>query len=70
MAANDLFKMGPGRCEEFGKRIILYRNEISDLINLDAKDDPDIIYAKAKIDERLRQICGDKFDPWEVRYKT
>lgn len=69
MAANDVLKMGPGRCEEFGRRVILYRNEISNLINSDAKDDPDIVYAKAKIDERLKQICGDKFEPWEVRYK-
>lgn len=32
MAANDLFGMGQGRCEAFGGRIILYRDEIAKLI--------------------------------------
>ncbi len=70
MAANDMFGMGPGRCEEFGKLIISYRDEITELINTDYEDDTELVYAKAKIDQRLKQICGGKFDPWEVRYKT
>lgn len=24
--------------------------------------------SKAKVDERLKVICGDKFQPWEERY--
>lgn len=32
------------------------------------KDDPEFAYAKAKIDERLKQINGKHFQPWEVRY--
>lgn len=32
-------------------------------------DDPEFVYAKAKIDEQIRSIVGeDKFSPWEVRY--
>lgn len=68
MAANDLFGMGPGRCEAFGQRIIKYRDEIAKLINSDYEDDQELVYAREKIDRRLRQICGNKFEPWEVRY--
>lgn len=32
-------------------------------------DTPDMEYTKAKLDQRLKQICGDKFQPWEERYK-
>ena len=35
----------------------------------DQMDDPEFVYAKAKIDEQIRTIVGpDKFAPWEVRY--
>ena len=35
----------------------------------DQMDDPEFVYAKAKIDEQIRAIVGeDKFSPWEVRY--
>ena len=70
MAASDVFQMGPGRCEAFGQKIIEYRDEIAKLINSDYEDDQELVYAKAKIDQRLKQICGDKFEPWEVRYET
>lgn len=68
MAANDMFHMGPGRCEQFGRLIIYYRDEIVKIINSDYEDDKDLDFAKGMIDRRLQQICGDKFDPWEVRY--
>lgn len=70
MAANDLFHMGPGRCEEFGRLIIQYRDEIVKIINSDYEDDKELAFAKGKIDQRLQQICGDKFDHWEVRYES
>lgn len=68
MAANDMFHMGPGRCEEFGRLIIKYRDEITKLVNSDYEDDKELSFAKGKIDQRLQKICGEKFDPWEVRY--
>lgn len=35
----------------------------------DQMDDPEFVYAKAKIDEQIRAIVGpEKFSPWEVRY--
>jgi len=46
-----------------------YKKLIFDGLLTDEKDDPDIVYSTAKIDQRLRQIVGDGvFNPWEVRY--
>lgn len=67
-AANDMFHLGPTRCEAFGRLILEYLHEIAVLVNSAAEDDLDISYAKGKIDQRMKQICGDNFDPWEVRY--
>lgn len=65
MAAADKFHMGTTRCEAFGQAMVDYLNEI---VNTMHDDTDDAQYAKAKIDERLHQICGDKFQPWEERY--
>lgn len=45
-----------------------YVMEMARMIVDDAKDDPDLAYTREKVDQRLRKICGEKFDPWEVRY--
>ena len=68
MAAADVFQMGPGRCEAFGTSMKDYLNEMASLMADDAKGDPDIAYTKETVDRRLKKICGEKFDPWEVRY--
>lgn len=68
MAASDVFQMGPGRCEKFGQALVDYIHEIAEILNDDAKQDMDLTYSKGKIDERLKKICGDKFDCWEDRY--
>ncbi len=68
IAANKVLKMGPGRCEEFGNEMINSINELARMVVDDAKDDPAFEYAKAQIDRQLKRICGDKFEPWEVRY--
>lgn len=68
MAAADMFHMGPGRCERFGQLAMQYLDEIATLINSDYEDDKALTYSIAKIDRRMKQICGDKFEPWEVRY--
>lgn len=69
MANNDEFHMGPTRCEGFGQAMVGYINEMAGMIVQDAKDDEDFVYTKTKVDQRLKQICGDKFQPWEERYK-
>lgn len=65
-----VFHMGPGRCEAFGKATMEALYEIARLVNEDYADDKNLIYAKEKIDQRMKKICGDKFEPWEVRYGT
>lgn len=68
LAASDVFQMGSGRCEAFGVAIRDYTNEIARMMVEDQKSDNEYVYTREKIDQRLRQICGDKFEPWEVRY--
>lgn len=69
MSAADVFQMGPKRCEKFGQTMVDYIREIAKFMNEDGKGDKELTYTKVKIDERLKKICGDKFDCWEVRYK-
>lgn len=68
IAAAQVFGMGPARCERFVGAMTECLNEISALINDDGLSDWDIVYTKEKIDRRMRRICGEKFEPWEVRY--
>ena len=69
LAAADVFQMGPGRCERCGQAMMEYIHEIAQSMVQDAKDDPGMEYARETVDRRLRKICGEKFEPWEVRYK-
>ena len=68
LAAADAFQMGPGRCEAFGVAVREYVNEMARIMRADQQNDPEYVYTREKVDRRLRQICGDKFEPWEVRY--
>lgn len=69
IAANEEFGFGPDRAKRlsdaYDRTFVAYAELTID----DAKDDKDIWYTKAKIDERLKQICGEFFVPWDVRYK-
>ena len=69
IAAHDVLQLGPGRAEAF---CIAYREAINDMARRvvdDQMDDPEFVYAKAKIDEQIKAIVGpEKFAPWEVRY--
>ena len=69
LAAADVFEMGPGRCGKFGTAMMDYLHEMARLMVEDARDDPGMEYARETVDRRLRKICGEKFEPWEVRYK-
>lgn len=69
IAVNDIFGAGPVRAKRFLTAMENNVDEISTMILDAAKDDPDIVYAKAKLDERLKQICGDEFKEWDERYK-
>ena len=69
IAAHDVLQLGPGRAEAF---CVAYREAINDMARRvvdDQLDDPEFVYAKAKIDEMIKSIVGpEKFAPWEVRY--
>lgn len=70
IAAHDVLKLGPGRAETFCAAYIEAMNGMARMVCDDQNDDAEFVYAKAKIDERLKQICGDKFAPWEERYNA
>ena len=69
IAANEVLKMGAGRAEDY---CVAYREAVNQMVWLifeDQNDDKDFVYSKAKIDERLKSIVGEKnFAPWEERY--
>ena len=68
-AANEVFKMGAGRAADY---CVAYRESVNEMVKLifeDQNDDKEFVYSKAKIDERLKAIVGEKnFAPWEERY--
>ena len=68
IAANEVFGMAEGRAEKWTKVYSETLNDMMQMVSQDGKDDPEFIYAKTKIDERLKQINGKHFQPWEVRY--
>lgn len=68
IAANEVFNMGPTRCDDFACAFIEALNEIAHMTVQDAKTDKELWYTKDKVDKRLKKICGDKFQPWEKRY--
>lgn len=53
---------------EFHNTFVKYANEIAEMTLADAKDDKTIDYTKGKVDGMLKELLGDKFEPWEVRY--
>ena len=68
IAAAEVFGMGETRAKRYGEAFCNAVHEISKLIHDDGLNDKDCEYARAKIDEKLKQICGKNFVPWEERY--
>lgn len=68
IAASEMFSMGEGRAAKWSEIYSKTLVEMMQLVSADGKDDPDFVYAKTKIDERLKSIYGKNFQPWEVRY--
>ena len=69
IAANEVFNMGPSRVEAFCAAFSATLSEIAAMTVSDGKTDRELWHTKDTIDRRLRQICGDHFQPWEERYK-
>ena len=68
IAANEVLQMGPGRAKEFAAEMRDVVNEIADVILADQKDDKKFVYTREVVDRKLKKICGENFQPWEVRY--
>lgn len=69
IAANEILGMGAGRAKAFLTKYIEIYNLFARMITDDSKDDRELTYSTAKVDERIRQIVGDQvFRPWEERY--
>lgn len=69
IAANDVLQLGHGRAKRFCAAYIEAMNGMARLVADDQKDDQDFVYAKEKIDERIKAIVGpENFQPWEERY--
>ena len=69
MAANEVFGMAEGRSPKWTEVYSRILNDMMRMIASDNEDDQEIVYSRAKIDERLKQIHGKHFQPWEVRYR-
>lgn len=68
IAANEVLQMGPGRAKEFALAFTEAVNDIGVMMFEDQQDDKEFVYTKARVDRRLKEICGENFEPWEVRY--
>ena len=68
MAAGDEFGFGPERAKRLADAFDKTFMEYALTVVKDAKGDRDLWYTKAKIDERLKKICGKYFKPWSERY--
>ena len=68
IAANEEYGLGPERLRRLEETFCNVFKEYAKLTLDDAKDDKTIEYTKAKIDQKLAQIMGDNFKPWDERY--
>lgn len=65
IALNKEYGFGAERLKRFVATLLSIYAEYADLWNSDTADTE---YARAKLDARLKQICGEYFQPWEERY--
>lgn len=57
-AANEIFKCGPGRGENYQNTYRKWLGDMMRLIIQDSKDDADLVYSRHQIRERLKSILG------------
>ena len=62
---NRDFGFGSDRLERFNAAMVELYGQYADIWNKDSKD---VVYSKETMDRALKQIWGDKFVPWNVRY--
>ena len=68
ISVNETFNRKGEIVKVFCQNMMDAFNEIARMTVEDARDDPEFEYAKTKLDERLKYIMGDNFQPWEQRY--
>lgn len=69
LAVNEVFGIGAKRMVKLMAAFNKYLREIAELVTEDSKADAHFVYAKTKIDNRLKEICGEGFQSWEERYE-
>lgn len=60
------FGWKPDRLYKFCEALSRLHDEYADIWNSDSND---IEYSKARLDDALKAVCGERFLPWEERYK-
>ena len=68
LAANEIFQRKGKKLVEFFEAYVKYAHEIAEMTIEDAKGDKSLEYTKTKVDERLKELLGEDFTPWEVRH--
>ena len=68
IALNRHFGFGEKRAAEFLKTFTDVQVEYSRMMLKDHKDDKHFCYTKGKLDGELKEILGDYFVPFEMRY--
>lgn len=69
IALNQAFGFGPERTKKFVEAFNGIFEMYADMAIEDAKGDADIEYTRVKLDEVLKEACGESFVPWEERYE-
>lgn len=60
---------GEKRLTEFDKELTEVSKDYAELITDDAKEDKELVYAKACLDRELKQYTGSMFRAYEERYQ-
>lgn len=68
IAANEVFGRRGKKLVEFNNAFVRLSREIAEMTLDDAKGDKTLEYTKYKVDERLKELLGEDFVPWEERY--
>ena len=67
-AMQEVLHLGPRRAQAFANAYIDAVNAIAKMFAEDGEDDPEMVYSKKVLDDRLRAISGEAFQSWEERY--
>ena len=70
IVANEQLHLGPTRAPAFADEFKRTVNKMADMLVVDSKDDPDLVYSRDQIDKRILQVVGkENYKNWKERYK-